>query len=399
MTERESILRPASARGAARRWIAWTGAGLLVIIGVFAAWPIAAGKTEPPVYSRAVAERALRDARDAGAGRWAPEALVAAESALRQSQTAYRTQEVRFLPLRDFSEARVGLQLAEEKARFAAAEAGRRRESARAAAEGAITKAAEDATFSEEFGDAMSLAPFERTLLQRSRIVLSEARIRFRGEDYEHAASLAREAGELARRVAGNAAAVAERFTHPTLVRNWRRMIDDTIAWSRRTGGKAIVVLKDNRRLDLYDDGRLVRSYPADMGYRSFNDKLLSGDAATPEGRYRIVGKRGPGSATYYRALDLDYPNAEDRAEFARLKRAGKISRSARLGGSIQIHGEGGRGRDWTRGCVAVTNTAMDDLFRRVDTGTPVTIVGGDGQGVYARLARQHASTIASGTR
>jgi hypothetical protein len=41
----------------------------------------------------------------------------------------------------------------------------------------------------------------------------------------------------------------------------------------------------------------------------------------------------------------------------------------------------------------------MDDLFRRVPTGTPVLIVGGDGQGVYARLARQHATTTASGTR
>ena len=40
------------------------------------------------------------------------------------------------------------------------------------------------------------------------------------------------------------------------------------------------MVLKENRRLDLYDNGRLVRSYLADMGYRSFNDKLRAGDAA-----------------------------------------------------------------------------------------------------------------------
>ena len=70
-----------------------------------------------------------------------------------------------------------------------------------------------------------------------------------------------------------------------------------------------------------------------------------------------------------------------------------------RWGGSIQIHGEGGRGRDWTRGCVAVSNRDMDDLFSRVSVGTPVTIVGGDGTGIYARLARQHASTMATEVR
>jgi hypothetical protein len=34
----------------------------------------------------------------------------------------------------------------------------------------------------------------------------------------------------------------------------------------------------------------------------------------------------------------------------------------------------------------------MDDLFRRADVGTPVTIVGGDGQGVFARLVREQVS-------
>ena len=57
--------------------------------------------------------------------------------------------------------------------------------------------------------------------------------------------------------------------------------------------------------------------------------------------------------------------------------------------------GDGGRGKDWTRGCVALSNSDIDDLFRRVGVGTPVTIVGGDGHGRFARLVREHGSASA----
>lgn len=372
---------------------------LVAILGGLAAWPVLAGKTDPPVFARKSAESAIAQARKAGGGRWAPESLMAAESAFKSGLTEYRIQEVKLLPFRDFTTARLALGLAEEKAKRAVDDAGRARAAARARADDAIAKADLDAGLSDAFGDAMHLAPFERKLLQKSKIALAEARILYAREDYDAAASRAREVSSSARRVASGAVEAVSRFSNTGLVRNWRRQVDQTISGSRATGGNAIVVLKENRRLDLYDGGRLVKSYVADMGYRSFSDKLRSGDAATPEGRYRITAKRGPGSATYYKALDLDYPNSEDRAQFDKLRRAGKLPRGARLGGSIQIHGEGGRGRDWTRGCVALSNRDMDDLFRRVSVGTPVTIVGGDGQGVYARLAKQHATTMASGTR
>jgi len=76
-----------------------------------------------------------------------------------------------------------------------------------------------------------------------------------------------------------------------------------------------------------------------------------------------------------------------------------RIPRGASMGGLIEIHGNGGRGKDWTKGCVALRNSDMDDLFRRTSVGTPVTIVGGDGQGVFARLVREHAAAPAGGTQ
>ena len=104
--------------------------------------------------------------------------------------------------------------------------------------------------------------------------------------------------------------------------------------------------------------------------------KRHEGDLSTPEGRYHVLRKRGPGQTIYYRALELDYPNADDRRRFAEARRTGTLPTDARIGGLIEIHGEGGRGADWTRGCIALTNADMDRLFAAVPAGAPVTIVG-----------------------
>jgi L,D-peptidoglycan transpeptidase YkuD (ErfK/YbiS/YcfS/YnhG family) len=49
---------------------------------------------------------------------------------------------------------------------------------------------------------------------------------------------------------------------------------------------------------------------------------------------------------------------------------------SAKIGGLIEIHGNGGKGIDWTEGCVALTDSEMDIIFKFTKVGTPVTIVG-----------------------
>ena len=115
--------------------------------------------------------------------------------------------------------------------------------------------------------------------------------------------------------------------------------------------------------------------------------KRSQGDRATPEGRYRIVKKKDVGQSIYHRALLLDYPNAEDRKRFAAAMKRGEIPRASAIGGLIEIHGDGGRGQNWTDGCVALRNSDMDELFARVPVGTRVTIVGGDGSdGAFSSL-------------
>lgn len=358
-----------------------------------ALFPVFSGRTEAPTWSRAAAERALDAARKVHASRWAPAALLRAESATRAALAETRRQEVRFLLLRDFRAARASLLLAEEKSKAAASEAARRREEARAKADEAIADAGDRLGTADGFADAMHLGRFQRSVLQRAKVALAEAKILHGRDEFETAAERAKAASASADLVGDTAADAMARFGDSRLVRHWKQMTEDTIRWSRLTGEDAIVVYKDEHRLTLYSGGRPIKSYRAELGYNSIRDKLHAGDAATPEGRYRITAKRGPSQTTYYKALLLNYPNDEDRAAFERARRAGRLPRWARLGGLIEIHGEGGKGKDWTKGCVALRNAEMDDLFGRVGVGTPVTIVGGDGGGgTYTELVRRHRS-------
>ena len=104
------------------------------------------------------------------------------------------------------------------------------------------------------------------------------------------------------------------------------------------------------------------------MKAKSFIDpKRVAGDGATPEGVYRVTRKKSGGETRYYKALLLSYPNAEDRERFERERALGRIAADALIGSLIEIHGEGGRGKNWTDGCVALTNDEMDELFEAVD--------------------------------
>lgn len=171
-------------------------------------------------------------------------------------------------------------------------------------------------------------------------------------------------------------AALHERFREPRNLALWRRMVAETVERSRAEGSTAFVIDKLNRRLHVYENGKRVATFNAEIGAKGLKQKMHSGDQATPEGRYRILQVRGPRQTRYYKALLIDYPNAEDRARFSFGRRTGQVPLRAGIGSLIEIHGEGGQGRDWTNGCVALSNGDMDRVFARARVGTPVTIVG-----------------------
>jgi murein L,D-transpeptidase YafK len=134
-----------------------------------------------------------------------------------------------------------------------------------------------------------------------------------------------------------------------------------------------VLVLKSERILELLDHGKVLKKYKVALGSAPVGKKQKQGDHKTPEGLY-ILDRRNEHSQ-FYRALHISYPNADDRME---ARKAG-IS----PGGDIMIHGlPSGMGwigsrhrlRDWTDGCIAVTDEEMDEIWRAVADGTPIEI-------------------------
>ena len=154
----------------------------------------------------------------------------------------------------------------------------------------------------------------------------------------------------------------------------WRRWVNETVDWTKQSGSSALVVVKRQHKAYLITGGKIRTSYPVELGYGSAEGKRHAGDAATPEGIYQVTKVRPKGSR-YYKALNLDYPNEEDKARFKTLKKKGQIPLGVRIGGNIEIHGHGGRGADWTNGCIALTNDDIDRLMPEMTVGSRVTIV------------------------
>ncbi len=150
--------------------------------------------------------------------------------------------------------------------------------------------------------------------------------------------------------------------------------LTETVKWSMETGGTALVVVKRGHHAYLLKRGRVDGAFPVDLGYNSSFRKLHSGDAATPEGIYRIVKKRETGSS-FYKSLELDYPNAEDLRRFSLAQQSGRIPCGIGAGDGIAVHGDGGVGWDWTDGCVALSNQNMDRLMQSLNIGDRVAIV------------------------
>lgn len=156
----------------------------------------------------------------------------------------------------------------------------------------------------------------------------------------------------------------------------WQLWVSRTIKQSAQNNTNAFIVDKIKHKGYLYSKGNLSKEYDVEFGRNWIGDKQYAGDRATPEGMYMVTRKKNSRDTKYYKALMINYPNEEDRAQFADRKRKGILSRNSKLGGLIEIHGEGGKGGDWTIGCVALQNEYMDELFSRLSPGSPVTIVG-----------------------
>ncbi len=134
-----------------------------------------------------------------------------------------------------------------------------------------------------------------------------------------------------------------------------------------------VVIWKSKRTLELYSKGKVLKRYWISLGSHPIGRKQEEGDGRTPEGLYNIQ-LHNPHSS-YHLALQVSYPSPADKAA--------AHARKVPPGGEIMIHGLPNklgwagrlqRYRDWTAGCIAVTDAEIEEIYRTVADGTVVEL-------------------------
>ena len=134
-----------------------------------------------------------------------------------------------------------------------------------------------------------------------------------------------------------------------------------------------VVVVKSTRTLTLMAKGKALRGYKVALGGEPVGPKQQQGDHKTPEGAY-VLDRRNPKSR-FYKSIHISYPNEQDRKKAAKL--------GVDPGGDIMVHGLPNgfgwlgathRDKDWTDGCIAVTDEEIDEIWQLVRDGTPIEI-------------------------
>lgn len=146
-----------------------------------------------------------------------------------------------------------------------------------------------------------------------------------------------------------------------------------TAALSPGTTADRILVEKSKRELTLFAGATILKRYRISLGRVPIGAKEKEGDKKTPEGIYTVIEHKS--DSAFHLALRLSYPNESD------VQRA--KAQGVNAGFDIMVHGlpnELGfigrlhQLRDWTAGCIAVTNSEIEEIYAVVPNGTTVEI-------------------------
>lgn len=147
-----------------------------------------------------------------------------------------------------------------------------------------------------------------------------------------------------------------------------------------------LVVRKKERKLEVFDGDKMVKSYQIVLGSTPVGDKEREGDGKTPEGDFFVFTRNE--QSKFYLSLGVSYPSINDAkrglaqniitpADYDAIVEAINEKRmppqKTALGGEIYIHG-GGTLTDWTDGCVALRNEEMKEIFEAIPVGTSIRI-------------------------
>ncbi|MBW6501167.1 MAG: L,D-transpeptidase family protein [Bacteroidales bacterium] len=341
---------------------------LLIVLLLFRLVP------EPPVLSVSKAREALSAARLNKAGTYSPVLFREAEALFDSAMANWKKENSRFIYFRDFERAEMFAVSSEKKSKEALQRSTLNSEDLKTRLIHRIDSVNNlIATFDRLF-NSYPLEPEIRTRISKGKLLIKEAEIEFKKEEYLRADNKLIDSEDLLFMAFQTSLAGLKEYL--SAFPQWKKWIDKTVSESKRTRSYSVIIDKFAHKCHIYYNGIRKYEFAAELGTNWVGDKRVKGDKATPEGHYRIVKKLAKSGTKYYKALLIDYPNREDTERFRKEISAGTLPRSADIGGLIEIHGNGGKGIDWTDGCVAITDSEMDIIFDILKVGTPVTLVG-----------------------
>ncbi|CAG5079835.1 hypothetical protein CRYO30217_01090 [Parvicella tangerina] len=140
-----------------------------------------------------------------------------------------------------------------------------------------------------------------------------------------------------------------------------------------------VLIDKSDYKLSIIHADTVVKWYPVVLGYNAVGDKMQEGDYKTPEGVFGIRDKYPHKHWKFF--IWIDYPNEESWKRFNQRKADGTISKDAKIGGEIGIHGtpEGGdylieEGQNWTFGCISLKRDHVAEIYPFMHKEVQITI-------------------------
>ncbi len=328
----------------------------------------------PPIEKIEKARIAISDAKKAKADTYAPVLFKESEKLYNMAITRWKSENAKFILKRDFASIDQLVELSVAKAKESKNKA-LSHSSDLETSIGATIKTLENSI--EKYDKLFNNLPLRKITYQnyeKGLMLLKEGKYDYKAKNYlVSKPKIDKAAKYLNDCFTAVKSYLKDYFSNYS---SWKEWNDRTISASRKNKTNAIVVDKYAKKCYVYISGKLKHTFDCELGKNWIGRKRHKGDKATPEGIYHITKKLDSKKTKYYKALLINYPNDEDKSRFQKEIKQGTLSKKTNIGGLIEIHGNGGKGVNWTEGCVAVKDSDMDIIYKIADVGTSVTIVG-----------------------
>ena len=349
----------------------WVVTVIVFCILAFCAVKYALNK--PPLAEIDLARKTLGSVKKELVGKYASEKFMEAENLFNQAMKEWNAQNDVFFVFRDYSSVREVALESVKTAKMAREEAKSVKEKLTHNIEYELNKCCVSIERFEQYYKNIPVNRNTMDLYNRGKIKYFEAQHEYEQGEIKQALKIISKASENLSQAEKEAYFKLHEFYKNYL--EWEKNYELAYALSKK-GQPVVLIDKLLSNCTLLRFGKEYKTFSAEFGSNWMGDKIMSGDSATPEGVYKIVEKKKVPQTKYYKALLLDYPNKADKERFNQLIQNRKLDKNAKIGGLIEIHGDGDKGIHWTDGCIALADKDMDVVFEQCKVNTQVIIIG-----------------------